>query len=176
MSTSTNTFLLAQDTLNGKQGFATTVQNGIVRSLFEAEKITFEANIETSKVKVIGSLVTQTKNTGVEFTGTINKFYGTDYFAAMLRTFLTTGVMPYFDLNITNNDPASSAGIQSVTIQNCLITSKITLAMLDDGADTMKDDISYSATGMIVNSTFSDPVVFGVTQTTPAGIPMTYPQ
>ena len=47
----------------------------------------------------------------------------------MLLQYVNTGVMPSFDIQITNNDPTTSVGQQSMAYYGCVLTGSIPLSI-----------------------------------------------
>jgi len=136
--------LNAPDTISGKEGRAYAKINGNNEELFFAK--TIEANIEKSKseVKSIGKRMTGHKVTGLNGTGSMTLYYLTPLFRNLLAEYKKTGVDLYFDLVVENDDPASSAGKQTVLLIGCNLDSTV-LAKLDgDSDDPLEEDADFT--------------------------------
>ena len=136
--------LSAPDTISGKEGRAYAKINGNNEELFFAKAI--EANIEKSKseVKSIGKRMTGHKVTGLNGTGSMTMYYLTPLFRNLLAEYKKTGVDLYFDLVVENDDPASSAGKQTVLLIGCNLDSTV-LAKLDgDSDDPLEEDADFT--------------------------------
>jgi hypothetical protein len=136
--------LNAPDTISGKEGRAYAKINGNNEELFFAKAI--EANIEKSKseVKSIGKRMTGHKVTGLNGTGSMTLYYLTPLFRNLLVEYKKTGVDLYFDLVVENDDPASSAGKQTVLLIGCNLDSTV-LAKLDgDSDDPLEEDADFT--------------------------------
>jgi len=136
--------LNAPDTISGKEGRAYAKINGNNEELFFAKAI--EANIEKSKseVKSIGKRMTGHKVTGLNGTGSMTLYYLTPLFRNLLAEYKKTGVDLYFDLVVENDDPASSAGKQTVLLIGCNLDSTV-LAKLDgDSDDPLEEDGDFT--------------------------------
>lgn len=136
--------LSAPDTISGKEGRAYAKINGNNEELFFAKAI--EANIEKSKseVKSIGKRMTGHKVTGLNGTGSMTLYYLTPLFRNLLAEYKKTGVDLYFDLVVENDDPASSAGKQTVLLIGCNLDSTV-LAKLDgDSDDPLEEDADFT--------------------------------
>lgn len=154
-------YLLERDTLNGKEGSAFIItEDKKNEELFNVKSIKVDFSVEESDMKVVGTRIVQKKTTGVSYTGSMTIYYGTDKFKAMLREYVTTGRMPYFDLQITNDDPATSVGIQTCVLRNCKINSG-SLAMLDADADFLTEDVSFTFTKFEILKQFHRPPILG---------------
>jgi hypothetical protein len=102
----------------------------------------------------------QKKTTGVTLTGTMTVYSGSPLFIKMLNDYLKTGKLPYFTLQITNDDPGTTVGRQTVALYNCKL-SKVPIAMLDADADFLEEEVSFSYTGLEVLNYFNNPTALG---------------
>ena len=139
-------FLLERDTLHGAAGKAFLIVDGRVRELFGAKKIQTQAEIQGTDMKVIG-----TKQTG---TGTC--YYGTPIFADMLAQYIREGRMPYFTLQTTNDDKATSVGVQTIAYYNCKLSGTVPLSVLDADADMLTFDFSFTYEDFEILSRFNE--------------------
>lgn len=136
--------LNAPDTISGREGRAYAKINGNNEELFFAKSV--EASVEKSKseVKAIGKRMIGHKTTGANGTGSMTLYYLTPLFRQMLKEWKDTGVDIYFDLVIENDDPASSAGKQSILLMGCNLDS-VFLAKLDgDSDDPLDEDADFT--------------------------------
>ena len=97
----------------------------------------------------------QKKTTGVSLTGSMTIYYGTPHFIRLLQDYLKTGRLPYFTLQITNDDPSTSVGTQTVVLYNVKL-QKLPVAMLDADADFLEMEVSFSYTNLEVLNYFND--------------------
>ncbi len=154
-------FLLERDTLNGAAGKAVIIQDGQVKDLFGAKNVKTQAEISSSDMKVIGTKKAQQKPGSVKQTGTMTVYYGTPLFLEMLAQYVRTGVMPYFNLQVTNDDPTATVGVQTVAYYDCKLTGTIPLSVLDAEADMLTMDVSFSYEDFEPLSSFHDPAATG---------------
>lgn len=153
-------FLLERDALNGKSGKAFITENGRNQELFSLKKFHSDAEFQESDFKVVGTTLVQKKTTGVTLTGSMTIYYGTPLFLSMLQTYLKTGRLPYFTIQVTNDDPSSSVGVQTVALYNCKL-SKVPVAMLDADAEWLEEEVSFSYTNVEVLNAFHNPDTLG---------------
>jgi type VI protein secretion system component Hcp len=153
-------FLLERDALNGKSGSAFMTVNGQNHELFQLKKFQSDAEFQESDFKVVGTTLVQKKTTGVTLTGSMTIYYGTPLFIKLLVEYLKTGKLPYFTLQITNDDPGTTVGKQIVALYNCKL-SKVPVAMLDADTDWLEEEVSFSYTGIEVLNYFNDPSALG---------------
>lgn len=148
-------FLLERDALNGKSGSAfMTIDNQNVE-MFNMKKFQSDAEFQESDFKVVGTTLTQKKTTGVTLTGSMTIYYGSPHFLRLLKEYLKTGKTPYFTLQITNDDPSTSVGTQTVVLYNVKL-QKMPVAILDADADWLEAEVSFSYTNIEVLNWFND--------------------
>lgn len=123
--------------------------------------ITTNAEIQSNDMRVIGTRTIQNKNNGAKLTGTGNIYYGTNLFTDMVLQYIQTGVMPEFDIQITNNDPATSIGTQSIAYYGCTLTGTIPLSILNDEEAMLNYDFNFAYTRVARLQSFHDPARLG---------------
>lgn len=148
-------FLLERDALNGKQGSAFMTIDGQNIEMFNMKKFQSDAEFQETDFKIVGTTLVQKKTTGVTLTGTMTIYYGTPHFLRLLQEYLKTGRLPYFTLQITNDDPATSVGTQTVVLYNVKL-QKLPVAMLDADADFLEMEVGFSYTNIEVLNYFND--------------------
>ena len=148
-------FLLARDALNGKQGSAFMTIDGQNIEMFGMKKFQSDAEFQETDFKVVGTTLVQKKTTGVTLTGSMTIYYGTPHFLRLLQDYIKTGKLPYFTLQITNDDPATSVGTQTVVLYNVKL-QKLPVAMLDADADFLEMEVGFSYTSLEVLNYFND--------------------
>lgn len=148
-------FLLERDALNGKQGSAFMTIDGQNIEMFNMKKFQSDAEFQETDFKVVGTTLVQKKTTGVTLTGTMTIYYGTPHFLRLLQEYLKTGRLPYFTLQITNDDPATSVGTQTVVLYNVKL-QKLPVAMLDADANFLEMEVGFSYTNIEVLNYFND--------------------
>lgn len=106
------------------------------------QMIDFEGKFEKTKttVPILGKTGKGNKATGWEgtFSGTMH--YNQSIMRQLMLRYKDTGEDVYFEIQITNEDPTSSAGRQTVTFIDCNIDGGI-LAKFDADADYLDEEI-----------------------------------
>ena len=136
--------LNAPDTISGREGRAYAKINGNNEELFFAKSV--EASVEKSKseVKAIGKRMTGHKTTGANGTGSMTLYYLTPLLRQMLKEWKDTGVDVYFDLVVENDDPASSAGKQSILLMGCNLDSVVLTKLDGDSDDPLEEEADFT--------------------------------
>lgn len=132
------------DTISGREGTAYVRIDGRNEELFSAKSIEAKIELKKGAVKCIGRRMEGQKITGMKGSGTLKMYYGSPLFSSMVGDYKDSGKPLYFDLVMENDDPASSAGKQTVLLRDCS-PDGITLAKLDgDSDDPLDDEIGFT--------------------------------
>lgn len=154
-------YLLAKDTVNGAEGKIFITVDGRNIEVAGMKNITTNAEIQGNDMRVIGTRKIQNKANGVKLTGTGNIYYGTNLFTDMVLQYINTGVMPLFDIQITNNDPTTSINSQTMAYYGCHLTGTIPLSILNDEEAMLNYDFNFSYTDVARLKAFNEPTELG---------------
>ena len=154
-------YLLAKDTLNGAEGTIVIERDGKNIVVGNMKNIRTEAEIQSNDMKVVGTRKIQAKNTGVKQTGKGKIYYGSNILVDMILEYINTGVMPEFNLQITNNDPTTGVGSQVMAYYGCTLTGTIPLSILDSEETMLNHDFSFTYTNVQRLQAFNDTVQLG---------------
>ena len=154
-------YLLAKDTVNGAEGKVFVTINNQNIEVACMRNITTNAEIQSNDMRVIGTRTIQNKNNGAKLTGTGNIYYGTNLWTDMVLQYIQTGVMPEFDLQITNNDPTTSIGSQVMAYYGCTLTGTIPLSILNDEEAMLNYNFNFAYTRVARLQAFTDPAALG---------------
>lgn len=107
------------------------------------QMINFEAKIEKNKteVPILGKTGRGNKGSGWKGTFSGSAHYNQSILRQMLLDFKRTGEDTYFEIQITNDDPTSAAGRQTVVLYDCNLDGG-TLAKLDANGEYLEEDVS----------------------------------
>lgn len=107
--------------------------------------INLEANFEKSKteVPILGKTGKGNKSTGWTGSGSATFHYNTSIFRELMLRYKNTGEDIYFDIQVTNEDPTSSVGRQTVILKDCNIDGGI-LTKFDADADYLDEDMDFT--------------------------------
>lgn len=132
-------FFRKDDAISGKMAKAYATINGQVEELFYAKSI--EATIEKNKVDVpiLGRTSTPQRSSGWSGSGTLTIYYVTSMFRQLMIEYVKTGRDFWFELQITNEDPASSTGKQTTVLRGCNLDS-VVIAQFDATTDDMLEE------------------------------------
>lgn len=119
------------------------------------QAINLEAKFEKKKseVPILGKTGSGNKATGWSGTGSATFHYNTSIFREMMLRYKETGEDIYFEIQITNDDPTSAAGRQTVVLVDCNIDGGI-LAKFDADADYLDEDMDFTFEDFKMPETF----------------------
>lgn len=109
------------------------------------QAINLEANFEKNKteVPILGKTGKGNKATSWTGTGSATFHYNTSVFRMLMYRYKETGQDVYFDIQVTNEDPTSSVGRQTVILKDCNVDGGI-LAKFDADAEYLDEDIDFT--------------------------------
>lgn len=118
--------------------------------------ISFEAEMEKNKteVPILGKTGKGNKASG--WTGTFSgtAHYNQSIMRKLLLRYKQTGEDVYFDIQVTNEDPTSTVGRQTVILKECNLDGGI-LAKFDADADYLDEDVEGTFDDFEIPETFT---------------------
>ena len=103
----------------------------------------FEAtmNVETKEVPALGRIVKGVKPVGATIKYKMTVYHCTEIFDEVVETYKNTGLMPTFDIQVTNDDPATSVGRSTKIYNDCIIDGDVLLSMFDADGEFIEQTI-----------------------------------
>ena len=119
------------------------------------QAINFEASFEKTKteVPILGKTGTGNKSTGWKGSGSATFHYNTSIFREMMQKYKDTGEDVYFEIQVTNEDPTSAAGRQTVVFIDCNIDGGI-LAKFDADGEYLDEEMDFTFEDFKMPETF----------------------
>ena len=120
------------------------------------QAIDLEAVIDRTKVEVpiLGRTGRGNKATGWRGKGNATFHYNTSIFRELMYKFKSRGEDVYFDILISNEDPTSGAGRQTVVLKDCNINSSV-LAKFDADAEFLSEALDFTFEDFEIPETFN---------------------
>ena len=133
----------AKDTVSASLAECYVTLEGKRYNLMQA--INLEANFEKNKteVPILGKTGKGNKATGWTGTGSATVHYNTSVFRMLMYRYKETGEDVYFDIQVTNEDPTSAVGRQTVILKDCNVDGGI-LAKFDADAEYLDEDMDFT--------------------------------
>ena len=119
------------------------------------QAINFEAKFEKTKteVPILGKTGSGNKSTGWKGTGSATFHYNTSIFREMMQKYKDTGEDVYFEIQVSNEDPSSAAGRQTVVFVDCNVDGGI-LAKFDADGEYLDEDMDFTFEDFKMPETF----------------------
>lgn len=156
-------YLKAGDTISGQEAVAKmTIKNAdgtsTIEDMFFGKNLEATCEIEKTDVKTLGKRGAQHKPSGWSGSGRMTVYYVTSLFRKMALRYIKTGIPVYFDIMVTNNDPASSVGPQTVVLKNCSLDSVI-LTKFDVDSEVLDEDVDFTFDDVDMLDSFVTPTL-----------------
>ena len=109
--------------------------------------INIEVNFEKTKVQVpiLGRPNKGNKSVGSEITGSAQFHLNTSVWRELAYQFQETGEDLYFDMQITNEDPTTELGRQTIILYDCNFDSATLAAFDADSDDFLTETLDFTA-------------------------------
>ena len=158
-------YLKAGDTISGQEAAASMLVKApdgstSVENAFWAKNLEATVQVEKTDVYTLGKRGAQHKPNGWTGSGTMTIYYITSLFRKMALQYIKTGVPAYFDLTVTNNDPGSSVGVQTVILKNCTLDSVI-VAKFDVESEVLDESVEFTFDDVDILDEFVAPTLGG---------------
>ncbi len=121
------------------------------------QAINLEATIEKTKseVPILGKTGKGNKSTGWTGSGSATFHYNTSLFRELLYNYKETGQDMYFDIKVTNEDPTSSVGKQTVFLKGCNMNGGV-LAKFDADAEYLDEEMEFTFEDFEIQTKFTN--------------------
>lgn len=138
-----NVIMNAKDTVSASLAECYATIDGIRYNLMQA--INLEATMEKTKaeIPILGKTGKGNKATGWTGTGSATFHFNTSVFRKAMKAYKDTGMDFYFDIQITNSDPTSSVGRQTIILKDCNLDS-ILLAKFDADGEYLDEEMDFT--------------------------------
>ncbi|WP_125153099.1 phage tail tube protein [Clostridium rectalis] len=151
-------FFKLSDTISGAEARAYLTVNGRNEVLFYAKKLESKVEKQKTEGKTIGNRATQNKAAGWKGTGTLTVYYATSLFRELMLKYMKDGIDTYFDIAVTNEDPTSTIGKQTIVLKNCNL-DEVAMAMFDIDSEMLEEDMSFTFEDVDMLDKFNKPVL-----------------
>lgn len=149
-----NATMIASDTISAALAECYATIEGRRYNMMQA--INLEAKFDKTKVKVpiLGKTGKGNKTTGWSGTGNAKFHFNTSIFRQMMQDYKNTGRDVYFDMQISNEDPTSTVGRQTIILIGCNIDGGI-LAKFDADGEYLDEDLNFTFEDFSMPESFS---------------------
>ena len=149
------TVMAAKDTISASLAECFVTIEGNRYNFMQA--ISLEANFEKNKteVPILGKTGKGNKASGWKGTGSATFHYNTSVFRQMMVQYKENGEDIYFEIQISNEDPTSAAGRQTMILMDCNIDGGI-LAKFDADGEYLDEDMDFTFEDFKMPESFKD--------------------
>ena len=121
------------------------------------QAINLEAKFEKNKtpVPLLGQTGRGNKASGWKGTGTATFHYNTSIFRELMVKYKETGEDIYFEIQVSNDDPTSGAGRQTMILMDCNIDGGV-LAKFDADGEYLDEKMDFTFEDFKMPETFKD--------------------
>lgn len=138
-----NVVMHSKDALSASQAECFVTLSGNRYNFMQAINIEAKTEMTKTEVKILGKTGTGNKITGWKGSGSATFHFNTSIFRELALSYKNTGVVPYFDMQITNEDPSSEVGRQTIILKDCCFDSMI-LTKFEAGGETLDEDMDFT--------------------------------
>lgn len=138
-----NVVMRGRDAISASLAECYVTLDGVRYNLMQA--INVEATMEKTKteVPILGKSGKGNKAAGWTGTGSATFHFNTSIFRKFMKHYKDTNEDFYFDMQITNEDPSSAVGSQTIILNDCNLDS-IVLAKFDADGEYLEEDIDFT--------------------------------
>lgn len=135
--------MMAKDSVSASLAECYATIDGQRYNLMQA--INLEATMEKSKseVPILGKTGKGNKANNWKGTGSATFHYNTSIFRKFMKKYKDQGTDFYFDIQITNSDPTSAVGSQTIVLKDCNLDS-ITIAKFDADGEYLDEQLDFT--------------------------------
>lgn len=156
-------WLKAGDTISGQEAVAKlTVKNSDgssnIEDMFWSKDLEATVEIDKTDVYTLGKRGAQHKPHGWSGSGSMTIYYVTSLFVKLGLEYAKTGKPVYFDIMITNDDPGSTIGKQTVILKDCTLDS-FPIAKLDVESEVLDASVSFTFDDYDLLDEFTSPTL-----------------
>ena len=152
---------MSQITMNAKDAIAASMAECFVtinnKRYNFMQAINLEAKMEKTKteVPILGRPGRGNKSVGWKGTGSATAHYNQSVLRKLLETYKDTGADTYFEIQITNEDPTTSVGRQTVVLKGCNMDGGI-LAKFDADGEYLDEDFDFTFEDFEISESFNE--------------------
>lgn len=151
-------FLKAGDVISGREGTAFMTIDGRNVPMFFLKTIEATVELVKTEVPVLGKRTNQQKVTGANGTGSMTIHKVTSEFANIAVNYMKSGTIPDITVKVTNDDPNSTIGRQTVLLKDVIFDS-IVITKLDVESETLDEDVDFTFSDTDILEAFTEPTL-----------------
>ena len=116
---------------------------GVRYNFMQAKNVEAKMDKTKTEVAILGKTGKGHKATGWSGSGSATFYYNTSIFREVMKEFKENGEDVYFDMQITNYDPTSAVGRQTIILKGCNIDS-LPIVKFDAEGEALEDEFDFT--------------------------------
>ena len=136
-----NAYMPANDAPSAKLATCFVTKDDNRYAMLMAKNFEATASLESVKVPALGRTVNGYKSGTMDIKFSMTIYHCTEIFDEIVEEFKNTGVMPTFDIQVTNDDPATSVGKSTKIYTGCILDGDVLLSMFDADGELIEQEI-----------------------------------
>lgn len=126
-----NVTMNTQDAVSANFAECFVTKNGVRYSMLMAKEFEGRASVNSAEVYRLGNPVIGHKAQTVALAFSMTIYKCTEIFDDVIEEFIKTGVMPTFDIQTSNDDPATTVGRSTKSYNGCMLDGDVLLSMFN---------------------------------------------
>ena len=131
--------------------------DGKRKAMLNAKNFEAKANIKTKEVPLLGKRIKGRKPAGMELPFKMTIYKCTEMFDEVVEQYKNTGVLPRFEIQVTNHDSSTSIGASSKTYTGCTLDGDVLLSMYNAEGDFIEQEINGYASNFARPNKYTEP-------------------
>lgn len=152
-----NNTMNTKDAVNANYAECFVTLNGTRYTMMMAKEFEGKASINTKEVYRLGNTMVGHKPQTVTISFSMTIYKCTEIFDQVVEEFIKTGVMPTFDIQTSNEDPATSIGRSTKIYTNCILDGDVLLSMFNAEGDFVEQSIEGYCDGFTRPEKYTNP-------------------
>ena len=138
---SNNPIMHARDAVYGSLASCFVTINGRRLNFMNLTEFESQWEVNITEVPILGKVGFGHKAAGGKGTWSGTAHFNQSHIRAVADAYQKTGIMPYFEIQVTNEDPTSGVGRQTIIHHDCLFETVI-LAKFAAGEELLDEEMS----------------------------------
>lgn len=126
-------------------------------SMLMCKKFEGKYSVETREIPRLGSIIKGHKPGLVDLSFTMTIYKCTEIVDDIVDDYINTGIMPRFEIQISNEDPAASVGRSTKVFNDCILDGDILASLADSEGGDIEQEISGYAESINRPEKFRNP-------------------
>ena len=132
----------ARDAIYGSSATCFVTINGRRMNFMHLTEFEGVYTVNSQQVPILGKVGFGNKSAGGSGSWSATAHFNQSQLRAIADHYQKTGVMPYFQIQTTNEDGTSTVGRQTIVYHDCLISGDVILSKFQAGEELLTEDIS----------------------------------